>query len=107
MNDLIKKFDDISELHYMDTDSVIVSFKSIEGIIEGLKLFKEDFNFCDLDPAHELYSADKKNVTVNWKLETAPNLDLDEAMFFRSKSDTFNIQPTESATKHKRVQDPK
>ena len=87
----------------MDTDSVIVPFKSIEGIIEGLKHFKEDF-FSDLDPAQELYSADKQNGIGYWKLETAPDLDLDEAMFLRSKSDTFNIQPTESETKHKGVQ---
>ena len=46
--------EDNLELHYLDTDSFIFSFKSIKSLIEDLKHFKEDFEFSDLDPSHEL-----------------------------------------------------
>ena len=48
--------DDNLELHYLDTDSFIFSFKAIKTLIEDLKYFTEVFNFSDLDPSHELYS---------------------------------------------------
>ena len=47
--------EDDLELHFLDTDSFIVSFKPIESLIEGLKHFEEDFDFSNLDPSHELY----------------------------------------------------
>ena len=46
--------EDILELHYLDTGSFIFSFKPIKNLIEYLKHFKEDFDFSDLDPSHEL-----------------------------------------------------
>ena len=39
------------------------------------------------------------------KLETAPELDLDEAVFLRSKSFSLNIKQISSQCKHKGVQD--
>ena len=39
------------------------------------------------------------------KLETAPELDLDEAVFLRSKSYSLNIKQNSSQCKHKGVQD--
>ena len=57
------------------------SFKPIENLIENLKFFKEDFDFSDLDPSHELYSTDNKTVLGKMKLETLPELDLAEALF--------------------------
>ena len=54
--------EDNLELHFLDTDSFIFSFKPIKSLIEDLKYFKEDFDFSVLDPSHELYSADKKNL---------------------------------------------
>ena len=39
------------------------------------------------------------------KLETAPELDLDEAVFLGSKSYSFNIKQNSSLCKHKGVQD--
>ena len=50
--------EDNLELHYLDTDSFIFSFKPIKSLFEDLKHFKEDFDFSDLDPSHELYSED-------------------------------------------------
>ena len=44
------------ELHYMDIISFTFSFKPIKRLIEGLMHFKENFDFCDLHPSHELYS---------------------------------------------------
>ena len=73
--------EDNLELHSLDTDSFIFSFKPIKSLIEDLKYFKEDFNFNDLDPSHELYSKDKKKVIGRMKLETARELVLDEVVF--------------------------
>ena len=97
--------EDNLELHYLDTDSFIFSFKPIKSLIEDLKHFKDDFDFSDLDPSHELYSNQNKKVIGKMKLETAPELDLDEAVFFRSKSYSINIKQNSSKCKHKGVQD--
>ena len=42
------------ELHYMDTVSLICSFKPIKGSLEYLEHFKEDFNSSELDLSNEL-----------------------------------------------------
>ena len=52
--------EDSLELHYLVTDSFIFSFKPIKSLIEDSKHFKEDFDFSDLDPSHELYSEANK-----------------------------------------------
>ena len=46
--------EDNLELHYSDADGFIFSIKPIKSLIEDFKNFKEDFNFSDLDPFHEL-----------------------------------------------------
>ena len=79
------------ELHYLDTDSFKFSFKSIKNLIEDSKYVKEDFNFSDLDPSHELPSEYNKKDIGKLKLETLPELDLDEAVFLRSKSYSLKI----------------
>ena len=97
--------EDNLELHYLDIDSFIFSFKPIKSLIEDLKHFKEDFDFSDLDPSHELYSKANKKMIGKMKLETASELDLDEAVFLRSKSYSLNINQNRSHCKHKGVQD--
>ena len=97
--------EDNLELHYLDTDSFIFSFKPIKSLIEDLKYFKECFDFSDLDPSHELYSKDNKKVKVKMKLETSPELDLDEAVFSGSKSYSLNNKQNSSHCKHKGLQD--
>ena len=97
--------EDNLELHYLDTDSFIFSFKPIKSLTEDSKHFKEDFDFSDLDPSHELYSEANKKVIGKTKLETAPELDLDEAVFLRSKSYSLNIKRKSPHCKHKGVQD--
>ena len=73
--------EDNLDLLYLDTDSFIFSFKPIKSLIEASKYFREDSDFSDLDPSHELYSEANKKVIGKMKLETAPELDLDEAVF--------------------------
>ena len=97
--------EDILELHYLDTDSLIFSFKPIKSLTEDLKHFKEDFDLSVLDPSHELHSEDKKKVIGKMKLETAPELHLYEAVFLRSKSYSLDIKQNSSHCKHKGVQD--
>ena len=93
------------ELHYLDTDSFIFSVKPIKSLIEDLKHFKEDFDFSDIDPSHELYSEGNKKVIGKMKLETAPEIDLYEAVFLRSKHFSLNIKQNSSHCKQKGVQD--
>ena len=93
------------ELHYLDTDLFINSFKPIESLVEDLKYFKEDFDFIDLDPSHELYSKDNEKFIGKMKLEILREIDLDEAVFLRSKSHSPNIKQNSSHCKHKGVQD--
>ena len=97
--------EDNLELHYLDTDSFIFSFKPIKSLIEDLKHFKDDFDFSDLDPTRELYSNENEKVIGKMKLETAPELDLYEGVFLRSKSYSLNIKQNGSHCKHKGIQD--
>ena len=97
--------EDILELHCLDTDSFIFSFEPNKSLNEDLKHFKEDFDFSDLDPSHELYSEANKKVIGKMKLETAPKLDLDEAVMFRSKSYFLDLKQNSSHCKHEGVQD--
>ena len=70
-----------------------------------MKQSKEDFDFSDLDISHELYSEDSKKVIGIMKLDTAPDLDLDEAVFLRNKVYSPNIKQNSWHCKHKGVQD--
>ena len=70
------------ELHDLDTDSFLFSFKPIKNLTGVSNYFKKDFVFSDLDPSNELYSKDNKKVISKLKLETAPDIDLDEAVFW-------------------------
>ena len=94
------------ELHYLDTDSFIFSFKPIKSLTEALKHCKGDFDFSDLDPSHELHSETNKKFIGKMNLETAAELDLDEEVFLRTKSYSLNIKQNNSHCKHKGVQDP-
>ena len=80
------------ELHYLNTDLFIFAFKPLKSLIEDLKHFEDDFDFSHLDPSHKLYSKEMKKVSGKMKLETAPELDLDEAVFLKSKPYCLNIK---------------
>ena len=93
------------ELHSLDTDSCLFSFKPIKSLTEDLKQFKQDFDFSDLYPSHEPHSKDNEKVNKKMKLETAPELDSDEAVFFRSKCYSLSNKQNSLHCKHKGMQD--
>ena len=44
------------QLHYMDTDSFVLSFDSqLENLSEFLKQNRDEFGFSELDNAHHLF----------------------------------------------------
>ena len=56
-------------LHYMDTDSFVLSVNT-KDIIEDLKNLDEIFDFNNLDDNHELFSNKKKKLIGFFKFET-------------------------------------
>ena len=47
---------------------------------------KDDFDFSELDPSHELYDTINKKVIGKMKIETSPIIELDNFVALRSKS---------------------
>ena len=47
------------QLHYVDTDGVILSMKT-QNIIKDLKKLEDIFDFSNLDENHELFSNENK-----------------------------------------------
>ena len=81
------------KLHYMDTDSFILSIKT-EDLINDLEYFKDDFDFSELDENHELYNSINKKVIGKMKIETSPIIELDNFIALRSKSYSFSYGST-------------
>ena len=74
----------------MDTDSFVLSFDSqLENLIEILKQNKDEFDFSELDKAHQLYNPTNEKV-IGKKSETSPVLVLDSFTALRSKSYSFS-----------------
>ena len=91
-------------LHYMDTDSFVLSFDSRwENLIEFLKQNKDEFDFSELDNAHQLYNPTNKKVIGKMKIETSPVLVLDSFTALRSKSYSFSYNGFQKA-KQKAIQ---
>ena len=59
------------KLHYMDTDSFILSIKTT-NLLKVLEYFKNDFEFNELNKSHELYDTINKKVIGKMKIETSP-----------------------------------
>ena len=91
------------QLHYMDTDSFILSLDTkgalhTEGasrtnhqeLINFLQQNKDEFDFSELDKSHELYNPINKKVIGKMKIETSPVLVLDSFIASRSKSYSFS-----------------
>ena len=95
------------KLHYMDTDSFILSIKTGD-LINDLEYFKDDFDFSELDPSHELYNSVNKKVIGKMKIETSPIIELDNFVALRSKSYSFSygstVQKTVQKSKQKGIQ---
>ena len=72
------------QLHYMDTDSFVLSV-STKDIIKDLKILEDLFDFSNLDENHELFSKKNKKVLGRFKIETPKNICIDEFVCLRSK----------------------
>ena len=79
------------QLHYMDTDSFILSFNAnLQELINFLQEIKDEFDFSELHPSDELYDPINKKVIGKMKIETSPVLVLDTFTALRSKSYSFS-----------------
>ena len=76
------------QLHYMDTDSFVLSV-NIKDLIKDLKNLEDIFDFINLDENHELYSNKNKKVIGEFKIETPKNNWIDEFICLRSKMYAF------------------
>ena len=79
------------QLHYMDTDSFILSFDTNnQELINFLQENKDEFDFSELDKSHELYDPINKKVIGKMKIETSLVLLLDSFIALGSKSYSFS-----------------
>ena len=76
------------QLHYIDTDGMILSMKT-ENIMKDLKKLEDIFDFSNLDENHELYSNKNKKVIGKFKIETPKNIIIDKFAGLRSKAYSF------------------
>ena len=76
------------QLHYMDTDSFVLSVNT-KDIIKDLKNLEDIFDFSNLDKNHELFSNKNKKVIGKFKIETPKNFWIDEFVCLRSKMYAF------------------
>ena len=76
------------QLHYMDTDTFILSVNT-KDIIEELNNLEDKFDFSNLDKNPELFSIKNKKVIGKFKIETPKNNWIDEFVCLRSKMYAF------------------
>ena len=79
------------QLHYIDTDGMILSMKT-ENIIKDLKNLEDIFDFSNLDKNHELYSEKNKKIIGKFKNECPKNIWIDEFVCLRSKAYSFKCK---------------
>ena len=79
------------QLHYLDTDGMILSMKT-KNIINDLKKLEDAFDFSNLDENHELFSNRNKKVIGKFKIETPKNVIIDEFVCLRSKAYSFKCK---------------
>ena len=91
------------QLHYIDTDGMILSMKT-KDIIKDLKNLEDIFDFSNLDENHKLFSERNKKVIGRFKIETPKNVVIDEFVCLRSKAYSFICNDnTESKKKIKGI----
>ena len=76
------------QLHYMDTDSFVLSLNT-KDIIKVLKNLEDMFDFSNLDKNHDLFSNKNKKVIGKFKNETSKNHWIDEFVCLRRKMYVF------------------
>ena len=79
---------EIIQLHYMDTDSFVLSINT-KDIIKDLKNLEDIFDFSNLDQNHELFSKRNNKLFGKYKSETPKNIWIDEFVCLRSKMYAF------------------
>ena len=79
------------QLHYIDTDGMILSMKT-KDIIKDLINLEDIFDFSILDENHELFSNKNKKVIGKFKIETPKNIWIDEFVCLRSKAYSFKCK---------------
>ena len=91
-NSLKPYWKDKMQLHYMDTDSFILSFDcTFDELINFLQKNKDEFDFSELDKNHELYDPiNKKSCRKNENWNITCKLILDTFTALRSKSYCFS-----------------
>ena len=78
------------QLHYMDTDSFVLSVNT-EDIIKDLKNLENIFDFSNLDKNHKLFSKKNKKVIGKFKMETPTNNWIDEFIALEVKCMLLNV----------------
>ena len=71
---------DIIQLHYMDTDSFVLSVNT-KDIIKDLKKIEDKIDFSNLEKNHELFSNKNKKVIGFFKIETPKSIWINEFVF--------------------------
>ena len=71
-------------LHYMETDSFVLSIITKDNI-KDLKNFDNIFDFSNLDKNHELFSNKNKKVAGQFKIETPKKIWIDDCVCLRSE----------------------
>ena len=79
------------QLHYIDTDGMILSMRTKE-IIKDLKNLEDIFDFSNLDENYQLFSNENKKVNGKFKIETPKNVFIDEIVCLRSKAYSFKCK---------------
>ena len=79
------------QLHYIDTDGMILSTKT-KDIIKDLKNLEDIFDFSNLDENHELFSIKNKKLIGKFKIETPKIIWIDEFICLRSKAYSFKCK---------------
>ena len=88
------------QLHYMDTDSFILTVKTID-LIRDIKNLVDIFGFSNLD---ELFSIKNKKLIGIFKIENPKNIWIDKFVCLRSKAFSFKCNDnTESKNKIKGI----
>ena len=75
-------------LHYMDTDSFVLSINT-KDIIKDFKFLEDIFDFSNIDKNHEIFSEKNKKVIGKFKTETPAIIWIDEFVCLRSKKNAF------------------
>ncbi len=76
------------QLHYMDTDSFVLSVNT-KDFIKDLKNLEDLFDFSNLNENHEIFGNKKKKVFGNFNFETPRRISIDEFVCLRSKMYAF------------------